>query len=121
MAAEDATEPIHVTENRRHWDADAPNWVASGAREWAAAEPAWGIWRLPESELRLLPRDMTGLQCVELGCGTGYVSAWLVRRGAATVHAIDISPKQLETARSLAAQHRPSALSRDFAFNTGNM
>jgi SAM-dependent methyltransferase len=118
MAAEDATEPIHVTENRRHWDADAPNWVASGAREWAAAEPAWGIWRLPESELRLLPRDMTGLQCVELGCGTGYVSAWLVRRGAATVHAIDISPKQLETARSLAAQH--PQLAESITFVEGN-
>jgi SAM-dependent methyltransferase len=35
----------------------------------------------------------------ELGCGTGYVSAWLARRGARPV-GIDNSARQLETARA---------------------
>jgi SAM-dependent methyltransferase len=38
------------------------------------------------------------LDVVELGCGTGYVSAWLARRGARPV-GIDNSPAQLDTAR----------------------
>jgi SAM-dependent methyltransferase len=41
---------------------------------------------------------------IELGCGTGYVSAWLARRGARPV-GIDNSPKQLETAARLQREH----------------
>jgi SAM-dependent methyltransferase len=114
----ESDEAVHVTENRRHWDADALNWVESGAKNWALSEPAWGIWHLPESALGLLPRDMSGLQCIELGCGTGYVSSWLVRRGAAAVYAIDLSSKQLETARALAAKH--PQLARSITFVEGD-
>jgi len=66
--------------------------------------PLWGDWGVPEAELELLPVDMTGLRAVELGCGTGYVSAWMVRRGAAGT-GIDASPQQLATARRLAQAH----------------
>jgi SAM-dependent methyltransferase len=48
---------------------------------------------------------MTGMDAIELGCGTGYVSSWMARRGARVV-GIDISERQLETARRLAAQHK---------------
>jgi SAM-dependent methyltransferase len=41
---------------------------------------------------------LAGLDVIELGCGTGYVSAWLARRGARPV-GIDNSEAQLETAR----------------------
>lgn len=95
--------PDHVAVNRVEWDADAVNWVASGERDWAS-EPAWGFWRIPESELRLLPEDMSGMDAIELGCGTGYVSAWMARRGARVV-GIDNSARQLDTARRLAAEH----------------
>src|SRR5690554_4221118 len=95
--------PEHVQENRRYWDDYAAEWVAAGERAWAAAEPTWGIWAVPESELKMLPEDMTGMRAVELGCGTAYVSAWMARRGA-QVSAIDNSEKQLSTARRLAAQ-----------------
>lgn len=96
------TEPTdHVAENRRYWDSRAHDWVAAGERSWAG-EPEWGIWGIAEAELQLLPADMTGMQAVELGCGTGYVSGWLARRGAA-VAAIDNSAEQLATARRLAA------------------
>jgi SAM-dependent methyltransferase len=46
----------------------------------------------------MLPADVAGLDVIELGCGTGYVSAWLARRGARPV-GIDNSEAQLETAK----------------------
>lgn len=101
---EKTTLPEHVAENRRYWDGMADQWVASGERAWAATEPTWGIWAVPESELGMLPEDMRGMQAVELGCGTGYVSSWMARRGA-VVSAIDNSEEQLATARRLAAEH----------------
>lgn len=94
----------HVAENRRHWDASADQWVEMGERAWAASEPTWGIWAVPQADAPLLPDDMTGLRAIELGCGTGYVSAWMHRRGA-TVTAIDNSAKQLATAVRLASEH----------------
>ncbi|MEO0601588.1 MAG: hypothetical protein AAF211_09135 [Myxococcota bacterium] len=70
----------HVVENRRYWNAYAPQWVARGEESWAASEPFWGIWRTPEAELGMLPERMDGLDAIELGCGTAYVSAWMARR-----------------------------------------
>ncbi len=96
--------PEHVAENRRYWDAMADEWVAAGEASWASSEPYWGIWRLPESELGLLPEDMAGTRAIELGCGTGYVSGWMARRGADVV-GIDNSEQQLTTARRLAERH----------------
>lgn len=93
----------HVTENQRYWDASAGDWVAAGERNWAA-DPSWGQWAIPEAEVRMLPEAMVGMSAIELGCGTGYVSAWMWRRGADVV-AIDISQSQLETARRLADEH----------------
>jgi SAM-dependent methyltransferase len=98
-------EPDHVAENRRHWDAMADEWVVSGERSWAATEPSWGIWGISNVECPLLPDDMAGMRAIELGCGTGYVSAWMRRRGA-EVYAIDNSARQLATARRLASEHR---------------
>ena len=92
--------PDHVRQNREHWDAVAHEWVERGRRSWAANEISWGIWGIPEAEARLLPDELAGLDVIELGCGTGYVSSWLARRGARPV-GIDNSPRQLETARVL--------------------
>ena len=97
--------PDHVSENRRHWDEMAEYWVAMGEQKWAQDEPTWGIWGVPEAELKLLPVDMTGIDAIELGCGTAYVSGWMARRGA-TVSAIDNSEIQLATAHRLADEHR---------------
>src|ERR1700675_3191696 len=89
----------HVLVNRASWDEDAPNWVEAGRRRWGIAEPSWGMWDVPESETLLLP-DVSGLDVIELGCGTGYISSWLARRGAKCV-GLDNSSKQLATARML--------------------
>src|SRR5438874_167405 len=88
----------HVLVNRASWDRDAPNWVERGREAWAEEEPVWGRGN-PESELHILP-DVAGLDAVELGCGTAYVSAWLMRRGARVV-GLDNSSRQLATARTL--------------------
>jgi SAM-dependent methyltransferase len=89
----------HVLRNRVSWDADADNWVGRGRDSWSSEEIIWGIWGAPESDLTLLP-DVRGMDVVELGCGTGYVSAWLARRGARVV-GLDNSGRQLATARRL--------------------
>ncbi len=94
--------PEYVQRNREHWDASADEWVASGRQNWES-EPSWGIWNIPESELRLLP-DLEGRDAIELGCGTAYVSAWMARRGA-QVTAIDNSAAQLRSARTLQDAH----------------
>ena len=96
--------PEHARVNRDLWNADADAWVAAGERSWRSDAPSWGMWGLPEAQLQLLPADMSGLHAIELGCGTGYVSAWMARRGARVV-GIDVSERQLETARRLARAH----------------
>ena len=96
--------PVHVAVNRAHWDAMADEWVAAGERLWAS-EPRWGQWGVPDDECPMLPDDMSGMDAIELGCGTGYVSAWMARRGA-KVTGIDNSERQLATAARLAAEHR---------------
>jgi SAM-dependent methyltransferase len=92
--------PEHVARNRSYWNAVAPEWVESGRRDWAAKAPAWGNFRVPESQLHVLPGDLEGKDAIELGCGTGYVSSWLARRGARPV-GIDNSEAQLAPARAL--------------------
>jgi SAM-dependent methyltransferase len=94
----------HVHANGVYWDTRADQWLAAGKRAWQQSEPSCGIWHLPESSLRLLPADMSGMTAIELGCGTAYVSAWMARRGASVV-GIDNSERQLATARQLAAEH----------------
>jgi SAM-dependent methyltransferase len=95
--------PDHVVTNRAFWTTEAGDYVAPARRSWAQSEPSWGIWGVPESEARILP-DVAGLDTIELGCGTAYVSAWLARRGARPV-GVDITPAQLATARMLQREH----------------
>jgi SAM-dependent methyltransferase len=92
-------QPDYVVVNRKLWDDDAKAYAAAGRRNWAG-EPGWGIWQVPDTDLHILPDDLSGLDTIELGCGTAYVSAWLARRGARPV-GIDNSPAQLATAHEL--------------------
>lgn len=94
----------HVAVNRRSWDGSLAAWFGTRARvHWAAAEPFWGIWNIPQTQLAVLPDDVAGLDAVELGCGTAYVSAWLARRGARPI-GLDISARQLATAQTMQAE-----------------
>ncbi len=103
---QDAPLPPHVAANREAWDRWAGDFVGAGERSWAQQPGTedWGVFGIPESQLGMLDLDLAGLDAIELGCGTAYVSAWMTRRGARVV-GIDNSPAQLETARRLQAQH----------------
>jgi SAM-dependent methyltransferase len=102
-AEPDASSRDYVARNREAWDRMAADYVESGRRNWASDEPTWGIFDAPESQIGMLPDDLPGMDTIELGCGTAYVSAWLARRGANPV-GIDNSPQQLETARRYQAE-----------------
>jgi SAM-dependent methyltransferase len=85
--------------NVEAWTRANADYTDARAEEaWAKDEVDWGVWHVPESELHALP-DVTGKDVVELGCGTGYVGAWLKKLGAARVVGVDPTPAQLETAR----------------------
>jgi SAM-dependent methyltransferase len=86
----------HVASNRAAWDVDAENWVGPGRERWEDPRIRWGTWDVPEDELHLLP-ELDGLDVVELGCGTGYLSSWLAQRGAHPV-GLDNSSRQLSNA-----------------------
>lgn len=100
----DQSLPEHVAANREAWDRYAHEFVEPGERAWATDVVTWGIWGIPETDVRLLPDDVRGHDVIELGCGTAYVSAWLAKRGARPV-GVDNSPAQLETARRLQKEH----------------
>ena len=93
----------HVGRNRTHWDRLSTEYAEWAPRAWASDEATWGIWHLPERDLRALP-EVADKDVVELGCGTAYWSAWLARRGARVV-GLDNSWRQLETARALRQTH----------------
>jgi SAM-dependent methyltransferase len=60
-----------------------------------------------DSELGLLPKDVSALRCLELGSGGAQNSVYLASRGARCV-ACDISGGQLAAAGKLAHEHRVS-------------
>jgi SAM-dependent methyltransferase len=75
---------------------------ASARRSWEREEIVWGVFGIREAEVGVLG-DVSGLDAVELGCGTAFCSAWLARRGARVV-GVDPTPAQLETARRMQAE-----------------
>ena len=90
----------YVRQNVAHWtQANAEYTDAAAAEAWAKDEITWGVFGTTESELNVLG-DVSGLDIVELGCGTAYFSAWLAKRGARVV-GVDPTPAQLETARRM--------------------
>jgi SAM-dependent methyltransferase len=96
-------EPDSVAVNRENWTrANAEYTDSSAAKHWAAEEFTWGMFGVPEARVSALG-DVAGLDVVELGCGTAYVSAWLAKRGARPV-GVDPTPAQLETARRMQAE-----------------
>ncbi len=91
--------------NREAWQKIAEEYKEPAEKAWKADDANWGIWQISESTLNLLPNDLKGMKCIEVGCGAGYVSSWMARRGAKVV-GIDPTPNQLETARRLEKQYK---------------
>jgi SAM-dependent methyltransferase len=94
--------PDYVAANQREWTSNAPAYARSARRLWTE-HPSWGIWGVPETDLRLM-EGIEGAAVLEVGCGTAYVSAWMRRLGASPV-GLDPTWAQLETARALQAEH----------------
>jgi SAM-dependent methyltransferase len=90
----------YLRSNVDRWNALADEQRAAGRRGWEASEPRWGIFEIPESAVGLLPPSVEALNVIELGCGTGYVSSWIARRGGVPV-GLDPTPGQLSIARHL--------------------
>ena len=71
--------------NRASWTKANTEFTDEQAnRAWRAETITWGVFAVPEESLQTLG-NVDGLDVVELGCGTAYVSAWLARRGARPV------------------------------------
>jgi len=85
--------------NREHWDTAADEYQARHGAFIGRAEPRWGVWQIPESELRILG-EVAGKDVLELGCGAAQWSILLARQGARPV-GLDNSERQLEHARRL--------------------
>jgi SAM-dependent methyltransferase len=85
------------------WEARRDDQLALARRQWSADDPSWGDFGVPERSVGLLPVELEGLDVVELGCGTAYVSAWMARRGARPV-AVDPTSGQLGIARQFQAE-----------------
>ena len=84
--------------NRERWDAQSDAYQARhGAQLEESGGTAWGVWQIPESELRVLG-EVAGLDVLELGCGAAQWSIALARRGA-RMTGLDNSARQLEHAR----------------------
>ena len=82
------------------WEGRGEDQRALARSNWEAVEPHWGIFHIPDSVVGLLPANVEGLDVVELGCGTAYLSAWLFRRGAIPV-GVDPTASQLSIAKQL--------------------
>jgi len=92
------TDMGYLSANREFWEGRRQDQLALARRQWSASEPSWGVFGVPERTANLLPDRLDGMRTIELGCGTGYVSAWLARRGASPV-AIDPTGGQLRITR----------------------
>jgi SAM-dependent methyltransferase len=100
----EASLPDHAARNRAWWDADSERYQAvQGQQLREAGGSAWGVWQIPEAELRILG-DVAGLTTVELGCGAAQWSIALAKAGATAI-GVDLSEAQL---RPWAAANRPA-------------
>src|SRR5680860_69477 len=93
----------HARVNRESWNADSDGYQTEHGGQLAASGGlAWGVWQIPESELRVLG-DVAGRDILELGCGAAQWSIALAKAGARPV-GLDLSETQLAHARRLMSE-----------------
>ncbi|HEY1776100.1 MAG TPA: class I SAM-dependent methyltransferase [Solirubrobacteraceae bacterium] len=103
--ADGPTLSAHAAHNRRTWDEQSDSYQDRHGRQLAdSGGAAWGVWQLPESQLRVLG-DVHDRDVLELGCGAAQWSIALAKAGA-RVTALDNSARQLEHARELMSAAR---------------
>lgn len=85
--------------NRAGWDAVSDAYQAEHSDALTGDNAlAWGVWRIPEAELRVLG-DVAGRDVLEFGCGQAEWSLELARKGARSV-GLDNSGARLRYARA---------------------
>lgn len=93
--------PDSIAANVAEWTKSNEQFTDGQAEAaWAPQELTWGVFGVPEEAIGSPLGDVSGLDVVELGCGTAYFSAQLARRGARPV-GVDPTPAQLATARRM--------------------
>jgi SAM-dependent methyltransferase len=83
--------------NRTHWDDKSDEYQSAHGAQLARNPLAWGVWSIPEDDLRVLG-DVWAKDVLEFGCGGAQWSIGLAKRGATCV-GLDNSQRQLEHAR----------------------
>lgn len=86
--------------NRAFWNSTSNAYQAAHGVTLRQKALAWGVWRIPESQLCVLG-NIDGRHVLELGCGAAQWTRALLERGAHAV-GIDLSEQQLAHARTLA-------------------
>jgi hypothetical protein len=99
--------PEDVARNRAHWDDLAPTFAEAGERAWARVAPTWGIWHVPEAEVRVFSENLAGKDAIELGCGTvsvrhPRVGATMAKRRALEATQEALREKSSEGSRAVA-------------------
>jgi SAM-dependent methyltransferase len=83
--------------NRGAWNDWSDEYQAEHGAQLGRTPLAWGVWSIPESQLRVLG-DVHGKDILELGCGAAQWSIALSGLGARPV-GLDLSDRQLMHAR----------------------
>jgi SAM-dependent methyltransferase len=97
----DAEFPDSIAANIAEWtETNAQYTDAQAERAWEPHDLTWGVFGVREDSIGSPLGDVSGLDVVELGCGTAYFSAQLAQRGARPV-GVDPTPAQLATARRM--------------------
>jgi SAM-dependent methyltransferase len=91
----------HARRNRAFWNKLSDDYQAEQGQQLAIHGAAWGVWQIPEEELHILG-EVAGRDTLELGSGAAQWSIWLAQHGARAT-GLDVSDRQLEHARRLAA------------------
>ena len=88
-----------VRKNLRCWNDWSDSYQSEHGCGLTRQPRAWGVWRTPEAELRVLG-EVRGKDVLEFGCGAAQWSIALAEDGARPV-ALDLSDRQLAYARTL--------------------
>ena len=86
------------TKNRTFWNSTSGAYQTAHGVALRERAMAWGVWRVPEAELRVLG-PVQAREILELGCGAAQWTLALAHIGARAV-GVDLSEQQLSHARA---------------------
>jgi len=93
--------------NRAFWNSYSNAYQLAHGEQLDEKPMAWGVWRIPESELGVLG-PVQGRDILELGCGAAQWTIALSEMGARAA-GLDLSERQLAHARSRSSRAIPLA------------